>query len=276
MKKVLIILTILLLAWQLQARTIRVLAIGNSFSEDAIEQNLYELCLEHGDTLIIGNAYRGGQGLESQWKVISTRMPDYEYRKVERGVRTNLKGKTIEAIVADEPWDVITFQQVSQDAGVAESYEPFLSQLLAYVKTIATNPHVRYGFQQTWAYAEHANHAGFVKYGHSQARMFKQIVAATKQLLTQHHDIELLIPSGTAIQNARTSSLGDHLNRDGYHLDLGIGRYIAACTWAEIITGHSMVGSMFRPSGVTEEAVTIAQRAAHAACKQPFKVKRIR
>ena len=45
-----------------QGKDIRILAIGNSFSEDAIEQYLYELALEGGDNLIIGNAYRGGQG----------------------------------------------------------------------------------------------------------------------------------------------------------------------------------------------------------------------
>ena len=42
-----------------QGKDIRILAIGNSFSEDAIEQYLYELALEGGDNLIIGNAYRG-------------------------------------------------------------------------------------------------------------------------------------------------------------------------------------------------------------------------
>lgn len=28
----------------------------------------------------------------------------------------------------------------------------------------------------------------------------------------------MIIPTGTAIQNARTSFVGDHMNRDGYHL----------------------------------------------------------
>ena len=40
-----------------QGRIIKVLAIGNSFSEDAVEQNLYELAVGGGDTLIIGNIY---------------------------------------------------------------------------------------------------------------------------------------------------------------------------------------------------------------------------
>ena len=61
---------LLLISVTLSAKTIRVLAIGNSFSEDAVEQYLYELCAENGDQLIIGNAYRGGQGLESHWNCL--------------------------------------------------------------------------------------------------------------------------------------------------------------------------------------------------------------
>ena len=38
-------------------RVIKVLAIGNSFSEDAVEQYLYELAAAQGDSLVIGNAY---------------------------------------------------------------------------------------------------------------------------------------------------------------------------------------------------------------------------
>ena len=45
---------LLLISVTLSAKTIRVLAIGNSFSEDAVEQYLYELCAENGDQLIIG------------------------------------------------------------------------------------------------------------------------------------------------------------------------------------------------------------------------------
>ena len=37
--------------------TIRLLTIGNSFSQDAVEQYLYELAKEAGIHMIIGNAY---------------------------------------------------------------------------------------------------------------------------------------------------------------------------------------------------------------------------
>ena len=48
----------------LQAKVLKVLAIGNSFSQDAVEQYLYELAAAQGDSLIIGNAYIGGCPIE--------------------------------------------------------------------------------------------------------------------------------------------------------------------------------------------------------------------
>ena len=34
--------------------------------------------------------------------------------------------------------------------------------------------------------------------------------------------IDHIVPVGTAIQNGRTSSIGDNFTRDGYHLSIGI------------------------------------------------------
>lgn len=110
MRKLLFFLFMLVLSLPGQGKDIRILAIGNSFSEDAIEQYLYELALEGGDNLIIGNAYRGGQGLESHWNVVVNNDAAFEYRKVVDGKKTNNTNRTLEACVKDEPWDYITFQ----------------------------------------------------------------------------------------------------------------------------------------------------------------------
>ena len=44
-------------------RPLKLLAIGNSFSEDAIEQNLFELAGAAGHQMVIGNMYIGGCSL---------------------------------------------------------------------------------------------------------------------------------------------------------------------------------------------------------------------
>src|SRR3546814_19886664 len=47
--------------------TLHVLAIGNSFSQDAVEQYLHEHALTAGKTVIIGKMYLGGAPLSQHW-----------------------------------------------------------------------------------------------------------------------------------------------------------------------------------------------------------------
>ena len=268
----LITVVLLFLAISLQAKTIKVLAIGNSFSVDAVEQYLYELCAESGDQLIIGNAYRGGQGLESHWNVVTKNEPAFSYRKIVKGHKTTKENCLLSTIIRDEKWDMITFQQVSQDAGIYNTYEPYLTNLITYAKSYAKKKKVKIGFHMTWAYPQYSTHFGFKPYDNNQQKMYQSIVSSVEKALTMHPDIKFVIPSGTAIQNARTYYFGDHLNRDGFHLDLGIGRYIAACTWSEVITGKSCIGKNFHPENVSEKDALAAQHAAHAAVLAPYRV----
>ena len=267
-----------------QRPVLRVLAIGNSFSEDAVEHYLWELGQEAGIDFVIGNAYRGGWSLAAHWKDASTRAANTDYRKVVNGRRTNMGKRTIKDIITDEPWDVITLQQVSQEAGREESYEPSLSLMIGYVKALATNDSVRLGFHQTWAYAQDSSHGGFANYDRNQFLMYASIVAAVEEAMQNHRgDLQFYIPVGTAIQNARTTELADpvigdaqpvnrELTRDGFHLNYTIGRYIAACTWFEALTGISPVGFKMRPKGVTPEQAALAQKAAHDAIVVPVAV----
>lgn len=267
-----------------QRPVLRVLAIGNSFSEDAVEHYLWELGQEAGIDFVIGNAFRGGWSLAAHWKDASTRAANTDYRKVVNGRRTNMGKRTIKDIVTDEPWDVITLQQVSQEAGREESYEPSLSLMIGYVKALATNDSVRLGFHQTWAYAQDSSHGGFANYDRNQFLMYASIVAAVEEAMQNHRgDLQFYIPVGTAIQNARTTELADpvigesqpvnrELTRDGFHLNYTIGRYIAACTWLEALTGISPVGFKMRPKGVTPEQAALAQKAAHDAIVVPVAV----
>lgn len=287
MKKLLFLLVAWFMAMGVEAQTqptLRVLAIGNSFSEDAVEQYLWELGREAGVNFVIGNAYRGGWSLAAHWKDASTRAADTEYRKVVDGKRINIGKRTLRDIITDEPWDVITFQQLSQQAGRQGSYEPSLSLMIGYVRALALVDSVRLGFHQTWAYAQDSDHRGFALYDRNQYLMYANIVAAVEEAVHEHkEDLSFYIPSGTAIQNARTSSLvgsrvgegqpvNRELTRDGYHLNYTLGRYIAACTWLEALTGVNPEGLNYRPKGVTQEQAAIAQRAAHAAVLVPMAV----
>ena len=263
-KKITLPLLFLFLLTTIHAKEIKVLAIGNSFSDDALEHYLYQIAEANGDTLIIGNLAIGGASLQRHYDNATQNKPAYSYRKIVNGVKEVLAETTLEKGIKDEEWDYISLQQVSQNSGLYDTFFPYLPQLTEYVKQYATNPDMQLLFHMTWAYANEASHSGFANYERDQLQMYHQIVE-TAQRVTAELGIPIIIPSGTAIQNARTSSLGDTLCRDGFHLELTYGRYTAACTWYEMITGKCVVGNSYKPDTITEKDAFIAQISAHFA-----------
>ena len=254
-----------------QQKTVRILAIGNSFSQDAVEQYLHELAEAEGISTIIGNMFIGGCSLERHVKNARDNAPAYAYRKIGTDGKKREKGKmSLETVLADEDWDYVSLQQASPFSGMYETYEATLPELIEYVKARLPKK-TKQMLHQTWAYASTSRHSGFKNYNCNQLTMYQAIADAVKKA-AKANKIKIVIPSGTAIQNARTSFIGDHLNRDGYHLDVKIGRYTAACTWFERIFKHNVVGNPYTPEGLDEARKAVAQKAAHAAVKHPYKV----
>ena len=254
-----------------QQKTVRILAIGNSFSQDAVEQYLHELAEAEGISTIIGNMFIGGCSLERHVKNARDNAPAYAYRKIGTDGKKREKGKmSLETVLADEDWDYVSLQQASPFSGMYETYEASLPELIEYVKARLPKK-TKLMLHQTWAYASTSKHSGFKNYNCNQLTMYQAIADAVKKA-AKANKIKIVIPSGTAIQNARTSFIGDHLNRDGYHLDVKIGRYTAACTWFERISKHNVVGNPYTPEGLDEARKAVAQKAAHAAVKHPYKV----
>ena len=61
--------------------------------------------------------------------------------------------------------------------------------------------------------------------------MYEVIVNAVDEKVRSNPDIQIVIPVGTAIQNARTSIVGDNQTRDGFHLTMDLGRYVDGLTF---------------------------------------------
>ena len=117
-----------------QKDTVKVLAIGNSFSEDAIEQHLSALARAEGLNVIICNMYIGGCSIERHVENLRGNKPEYRYRKFDvNGKLTEKWNHTLEAALAEEDWDYVSLQQVSQNSGIPESYV-LLPELVDYVK----------------------------------------------------------------------------------------------------------------------------------------------
>lgn len=228
-------------------KTIKILAIGNSFSVDGMEY-LWNILKDGGyDKVVLGNLYIGGCSLNTHWSKISSDSSAYTYYKNTAGAWTTKTGVSVSKALKEEKWDIITVQQASGSSGIASSYGN-LQNILDYVNTNKTNPDAKIMWHLTWAYSQDSGHQDFSKYNKDQMTMYNAIISAYKSEVMTKSDISGLIPSGTAMQNLRTSYYGDTVDRDGYHLNEGFGRYAAGLTWYAAITGNSLENIDWVPS----------------------------
>ena len=248
---------------------IRVLCIGNSFSWDAVEQELVPLCANKGVEVEIHNLYYGGCSLQQHAEFLLKDTAAYSHR-----VCTNACPRTIKDTISlrqalrDGRYDYISLQQASHDSGIRSSYEPWLSLLIDTVR--AYQPDAQLCWMQTWAYSQDATHPAYPRYHNSQQEMWDSIQACTKYVQQMvngkwTNGKLVLVPCGLAIQNARETKLGDTLCRDGYHLNYVYGRYTAACVWYEILTGKDVRRNCYKNAQMTKEQARITKKAAHKA-----------
>ena len=264
---------------------IRVLCIGNSFSWDAVEQELVPLCDAKGIEVEIHNLYYGGCSLAQHADFLMRDTAAYSHR-ISSNPSPSLHGRegegfrlikdtiSLRQALRDGKYDYISLQQASHDSGIRASYEPWLSLLLDTVR--AYQPEAQICWMQTWAYSRDAKHPAYPRYHSDQQEMWDSIVSCSNYVLDimekQRASCQgggggrpLLIPCGIAIQLARQTKLGDTLCRDGYHLNYVYGRYTAACVWYEILTGKDVRRNRYKNPQMTCRQARITKKAAHKA-----------
>ena len=249
----------------------KVLAIGNSFSSDSVEY-LYQIAKDAGmEDVKIGNLYIGGCSLETHWNNALNNKSSYTYYKNTTGTFT-VSTSSIYRALRDEEWDIIVLQQVSGLSGQPASYEPYLTNLKNYVNEHKTNPDAKLAWNMTWAYQENSSHQDFPKYNSNQLTMYNAICDTVQSEISNDSDFSYVIPAGTAIQNMRTSYIGDNLTRDGYHLSIPMGRYIAALTWFKALTYKPIDNIQYAPDGIDSGDYVAIKEAVNNAYKNPFEV----
>ena len=147
---------------------------------------------------------------------------------------------SLKAALKREKWDFVTVQQCSPLSGLPVTYEPYLTQLLSFVRE--HTPAARVVFHQTWAYETTAVHKEFVRYGCSSETMFCAICRASEAAAAAHG--LSLLRTGEAIQALRRlpefdpEQGGLALTRDGYHLSTDYECYAAGLWWGHFFTGR--------------------------------------
>lgn len=124
----------------------------------------------------------------------------------------------------------------------------------------------------TWAYQGDSDHKAFPTYGNEQLTMYYGIINAVQKEIDTNENFAKTIPSGTMIQNLRSSNIfGDKLTRDGFHLN-DMARLAAAYTWYAVLADQKLQGMKFSNTGKTvlnDQQKDLVVKAINAALDKP-------
>lgn len=256
---------------------LKVLTIGNSFA-DSVFRDLPAIAESMpGCTLKLERANIGGCTLQRHWEEIAKAEADPSYKPY-------YKKFTLREKLESDKWDIVTLQQASPLSFKPETFEPYLGNLIEYVKKYA--PQAEIVLQMTWAYRD--DHPLFDKTLKNPEEMYQGILAAYDQY-GKKYDLRV-IPSGAAIMLAsqtqqpsfkpekrvtadmlqypelpkEVNSLhnsyhwwknkeGEHkLGFDLYHLN-NRGSYLQSCVWFAILFQEDPRKITYAPDKITPE-----------------------
>jgi hypothetical protein len=237
----------------------KILAIGNSFSQDATRY-LYGIARADGQTMKVVNLYIGGCSLDRHYRnmLSGERAYSLELNGASSGFMVSLD----EALYSD-CFDVITLQQVSQAAPYYKTYQPYLSALAEHVRR--AQPAAKLYMHQTWAYEADSRRL-CEELGFSQPEEMLSLVRASYATAAAEIGAAGVIPSGETMINLSHLGIAKP-HRDTFHASLGVGRYALALTWYGKLTGRDFSENAFRyfDVPVSEDEVAIAKEAARRA-----------
>ena len=202
---------------------IKILAIGDSYTEDAMV-NLYPVLSELGYTKItLANIYLDGKTLAEQLDALKGTDKVTVHVFGETG--TAAADTLVTEVLGPDDWDAIVLQP-----GFAKAADNLdvssLGGILAIVRKYCEFAPLYWNM--TWAVGE------------NQSDMLESLVY-TATMLQSTNLFKAVIPVGTLVQNLRTSIFEETIvpGTDG-HLSVNVGQFAASYLWAQTITGKSV------------------------------------
>ena len=261
-------------------KTTKILCIGNSFSEDATALLNPMLASYVIDTIVV-NLFIGGCSLQQHWENIQYKKQDYLYMKNGVGISPgNPNGRmvSINEVILEEEWDIVTIQQSSLESGIEKSFHPYIDNLVEYI-----NENLKYDFKlwlhQPWAWQSNLK----------QEKMFKKNYQSNEEVMHQNiktvynkvsSELNIpLIPSGNLIYYLRRNTEFDYnakngisLSRDGIHMHEIFGRYVLSLLWSHVLFSVDINLCKFYPSNITDNDIIIINKIKFL-CKEFIQIK---
>lgn len=242
-------------------KTLKLLAVTSSFGLNTT-QYLYDAAIAEGYTdVVVGRLYGSGCTLAKHVECALTDANFYEYTKNSSGKWEKKNNIPLLYGLQDEDWDIIFVQQSADRAPDAPSYTDFngvdyVDTLMEYLQKNKTNPNAKFIWNMCWAFQGDIVRDTFETYDNDQMTMYNALLDTLKtKILTKNH-FDAIIPTGTAVQNLRTSHIGDNLTRDGLHLNY-TGKVLAAYTMLSVLKGEPITEMHLTTTSPDPDAVVI-------------------
>lgn len=249
---------------------IKLLIIGNSFGNDCSLTYLPSILKDAGvKDYVIGTLYYSGC---PYFKHVNFGMTDqavydfYENTKLtkpdyidEEGEVAQPEKVTFDYALGHREWTHImvlsSYSQFDKDLG---DNPPWQDLLLCRVRNRCPDAYL--GFDMTWSYkADYTGSEMFnTQFNNDQMALYRYLTEVVRTRILPEQRFKFVTPVGTAIQNARTSFIGDHMDRDGHHLNKGIGRYTAQMTVFCTLTGVSPDQITYLPNALVSKKTEYA------------------
>ncbi len=236
----------------------KILSIGNSFSQDA-QRYLHQIARADGVNIEAVNLYIPGCLLSHHYRNM---LSEEEAYKIEiNGMHSGFDVSMKEALL-NRDWDVVTIQQGSLKSACYEAYQPYLNKIVEYIRLCA--PQAKVAIHQTWAYEKDSKMlTEWVGYT-DHIKMFEDIKEAYQKAF-EDSKADILLPSGELMQKMLASGI-EKVHRDGFHL--GLGRYAVGLLWYSMLTGNDIMNNTFSDfyEEVSEEEIKITKKCVSEMC----------
>ena len=275
--------------FSLNAKDLKVLMIGNSFSV-CVGSDLHQIvrnCSKH--RLELTSAFIGGCTFERHAANLKKAEADPEIKPYKVTVWDSAVRKSkspgnlnVNELLKNNSYDIITIQQGSIQSWSYETYQPHADELIAYIRKY--QPKAEIVIQQTWSYNKKSSRI----LPHPKARlkfdsdgMYTRLHAAYAELAKKYG--LRVIPTGDAVQNYRKYAAekykSDEIpeephiadvvgNRHGDYIHLNhAGRYLQACLWFGFLFGEDIGKITYISKNIEPDQAEILRKCASDALK---------
>ena len=251
---------------------LKILSIGNSFSQDTMEYVAPIALNARLSKIKLGNLYMGGCSINQHYNHAVHNLAPYTYFQNNGNGWSATENTAIERVLQAERWDWVCIQHGTGD-GSRHTDENSYSNLTPFLDYLQQrlSPYTKIAYNVTWVGEPDHPHPEMLLHGKDQRLLFTKILTTIEKIVTPIATIDKIIPTGTAVQNARLKT-AELLTRDGYHLTLDKGRYLAGLTFFTTLTGIPVDTITWSPPNVDNTFQTLAIGAVQNAVQKPFAI----